>query len=198
MEGWHGVRFSRAGADDPGDDRDRPHGEPRRAAGARRRGLPAAAARQRRQALVPLVAPAARAGLRRRDGAGEPAPHRRAGRRLARQRLRPRSRRGSSSARSREGAARPGGTLDRPRPGRPGRASSSPTTTADGRRPRSARTRDGYAFTIGAMGSGAAQLLQRRLHPARVRRRGRRGRAAVAGRAARRGRAPPCRSTSAA
>ena len=49
------------------------------------------------------------------------------------------------------------------------------------------RHADGYAFTIGAMGVGRAELLQRRFHPTGLRRRSRHGRRIMAGRQARRG-----------
>ena len=176
MEGWHGVRFDRPGAAHPRDDRDRAGDHRRRTPRAPRRGLRAAAA-GRRGPRDPLDdAAGAGADLRRRARAGQPAPDRRARRRLDRQLVLPGDCRGvlrPDPRGRRRGRPRP----RRPRPDRRRRRRAH-------RRRRGGRppTRRGLRVHVRGDGLGDHQLLRRGVRPPGLRRRRARRPAAVAGR----------------
>ena len=174
-----------ARAPHPRDDRDHPGRHRRPAPRVRRRDLPAAAAR-RRGPRHPL-ADAARRTSRSTSpslGPGQPAPHRRARRRVDRQLVLPGDRRRCSSTRSARAPAAPAARLrDLDLTVSVG-VEFTDDVDAAGR-----RHAEGYAFTFGAMGSADHQLLQRRLRTPGLRRRRPRGAAAVARRRPR-GRAP--------
>ena len=179
IEGWHGIRFDRPvqrmreiieivrqrGA--------------RRAARVRGQDLRAAPARRRGQG-APLggAAGADHPDLPRHALAEEPRVHRRGRGRLARHLVhagaRPRVLRSTSPRAPRARAARSPTSICR-------RAAWLPSPTTSERL--IAARKPGLAFTLGAMGSARAQLLQRRLPPRRLRGRGRRGAAALARRA---------------
>ena len=167
MEGWHGVRFDRPVAPHPGDHRDHPHGQRRRAAQLRRRDLHAAAARRRgpqpsARSCPPTHIPIYVAVARARRTSASPASSPTAGSATRSSPRRPTC----SSTRSGRAPAGAGATSP---------TSTSPSSVGveftDDVEEAGRRHADGYAFTFGAMGSATTQLLQRRLRPAGLRRR---------------------------